>query len=89
MKPPVEVKWFWRRLVVIGVLIVSFALIAMIITRTHDAQALRWLGSGLIILSGLTLIAYITGATATDFARLAAALKSGTAPPPAPEEKDQ
>lgn len=85
MTPPPEISWKFRRRFAFGFTILNSLFVAAIIWRISDAKALMWLGLGLI-LSNVTLAAlYMAGATGTELARIAAAGRSGTAPPEEPK----
>lgn len=75
--PPVEVRWLWRRIVTIGVLLMVFALVGAIIWRTDDGPALKWIGLGLVCFGALAHTVYLTGATVTDWAKLVSAARPG------------
>jgi hypothetical protein len=88
---PIEVKWLWRRVVTIGVLLMAFGLVAAIIWRLSDPVALKWVALGLLVVIALAHTIYLTGATVTDWARVVAAARPGvkigptsaeSAPPP-------
>jgi hypothetical protein len=83
---PIEVKWFWRRVVTIGVLLIGFALLGVIIWRLTDPQALKWIALGLLVLLAIAHTIYLTGATVTDWARVVAAARPGVKIGPASVE---
>lgn len=74
---PIEVKWFWRRVVTIGVLLIAFALLGAIIWRLTEPTALKWIALGLLAVVALAHTIYLTGATVTDWARVVAAARPG------------
>ena len=76
-RPPIEVRWLYRRLFTYGSALLNAIGIMTVISRLEDAAALKWIGLGLIganvVLGGL----YLAGATVTDWAKLAAAARRG------------
>lgn len=74
---PIEVKWLWRRIVTIGVILASLALVAFIIWRLTEPSALKWIALSLVGLIALAHTIYLTGATVTDWARVVAAARPG------------
>jgi formylmethanofuran dehydrogenase subunit A len=77
MSPPVEVRWFWRRVYTYGVTVVNSAGVGAIVWRLNDAQALKWLGLALVGANVVTATLYLAGATVTDWAKLAHAARTG------------
>lgn len=74
---PIEVKWLWRRVFTFASSLAAYALVAWIIWKLTDAKALQWIGLALILLIAVGHAIYLTGATVTDWARLAAAARPG------------
>lgn len=72
-----EVRWLWRRLVTVSVLIACLAIVAAIVWRLTDPTALKWIALASQGLAGLALTLYVTGATATDLSKIFAALRGG------------
>lgn len=72
---PVEVRWLWRRIFTFVSAAMAYALLALVIWKTSDAGSLKWIGLGLIVLIAVGHAIYLTGATVTDWARLAAAAR--------------
>ncbi len=74
-RPPIEVRWLYRRIFTYGASLANAAGLMMVIGRLDDPGALKWIGLGLIgsnvVLGGL----YLAGATVTDWAKLAAAAR--------------
>ena len=58
------------------VTVLNCAGIGAIVWRLHDAQALKWLGLGLVGANVVTATLYLAGATVTDWAKLAHAARS-------------
>jgi hypothetical protein len=83
---PIEVKWLWRRVVTIGVLLAGFGLVGAIIWRVTDPGALKWIALGLLVVIALAHTIYLTGATVTDWARVVAAARPGVKIGPASAE---
>lgn len=77
MSPPVEVRWFWRRVYTYAATVVNSAGVMAIIWRINDAAALKWLGLALVGANVVTATLYLAGATVTDWAKLAAAARHG------------
>jgi hypothetical protein len=79
--PPVEVRWFWRRIYTYAASLLNVAGVGVIIWRVDDAQALKWLGLALIGANVVMATLYLAGATVTDWAKLAAAARDGRETP--------
>ncbi|MBW8812522.1 MAG: hypothetical protein JF588_03765 [Caulobacterales bacterium] len=75
MSPPVEVRWFWRRVYTYAATLLNSAGVTAIIWRINDAEALKWLGLALVGANVATATLYLAGATVTDWAKLAAAAR--------------
>lgn len=78
--PLAEVRWTFRRWYTYVLTAVICALLAFTIHRLQDAGALKVIGLALVAQVALSQILYLAGATATDLARLAAAVKSAATP---------
>lgn len=78
--PLAEVQWTWRRIYTYLVTAAACGLLAWIIHRLTDPQALKAIGLALIAFMSLAQLFYLGGATITDLARLAAAVKAGASP---------
>ena len=79
MSPPVEVRWFWRRVYTYGVTVLNCAGLGVIVLRLNNAEALKWVALALIGANVVLATLYLAGATVTDWAKLAhAARSSGT-----------
>lgn len=72
-RPPIEVRWLYRRIFTYGACAANFALLGAIILRLHDPTALKWLGLALIGANVVMGTLYLAGATVTDWAKLVAA----------------
>ncbi len=70
-RPPVEVRWLWRRIFTYAATLLNSMGVGVIIGRITDAQALKWLGLALIAANVITATLYLAGATVTDWAKLA------------------
>jgi cytochrome bd-type quinol oxidase subunit 1 len=77
--PLAEVRWTFRRWYTYVLTGVICALLAFVVHRLQDPAALKVIGLALVALIALSQLLYLAGATVTDLARLAAAVKS--APP--------
>jgi hypothetical protein len=77
MSPPIEVRWFWRRIYTYVATVLNSVGVAAIIWRLHDPSALKWLGLALIGANVVMATLYLAGATVTDWAKLAAAARRG------------
>jgi hypothetical protein len=75
MSPPVEVRWFWRRVYTYAVTVLNCAGVGGIVWRLDDPQTLKWLGLALIGANVVVATLYLAGATVTDWAKLAAAAR--------------
>lgn len=71
-RPPVEVRWLWRRIYTYVTTVLNFIGIVAIISRLEDAAALKWLGLVLVGANIVLATLYLAGATVTDWAKLAA-----------------
>lgn len=72
-RPPIEVRWFYRRIFTYGACAANSAGLAAIILRLDDPSALKWLGLALIGANVVLGTLYMAGATVTDWAKLVAA----------------
>lgn len=70
MKPVFEVQWFWRRLFTFLFTSVNSVAVAAIIWKLKDANALKWIGLGLIFADIMLAFVYMAGATLVDLTRL-------------------
>ena len=75
-RPPVEVRWLWRRVYSYAVTLLNLAGLGLIIWKVFDPQVLKWLGLGLIGANVVVATLYLAGATVTDWARIAQGLGS-------------
>ena len=71
-RPPVEVRWLWRRIYTYVTTVLNSAGIVAIICRLEDPAALKWLGLVLVGANVVLATLYLAGATVTDWAKLAA-----------------
>jgi hypothetical protein len=78
--PLAEVRWTFRRWYTYAITAVVCVLLGFIIHRLTDADALKFIGLALVALLALVQLTYLAGATVTDLARLAAAVKAGKSP---------
>jgi hypothetical protein len=76
MSPPIEVRWFWRRIYTYALTLLNCAGVGVIVTRINGAEALKWIGLALIGANVVTATLYLAGATVTDWAKLAHAARS-------------
>jgi hypothetical protein len=81
MSPPVEVRWLFRRIYTYAATVLNSAGVGAIIMRLEDPAALKWLGLALIGTNIVMATLYLAGATVTDWAKLAAAARSGRETP--------
>jgi len=86
MSPPIEIKWFWRRVFTFAFTALNTLGVAVIIAKLSDPSALKWVALGLISANMVMALLYIAGASGTDIARVVAAARSGTEPPDDPPE---
>lgn len=75
VRPPVEVRWLWRRIYTYAATLLNSVGIVAIVVRINDAQALKWLGLALIGSNVIVATLYLAGATVTDWAKLAQAAR--------------
>ncbi len=75
VRPPVEVRWLWRRVYTYSATLLNSVGIVAIVVRINDAQALKWLGLALIGSNVVVATLYLAGATVTDWAKLAQAAR--------------
>lgn len=78
-RPPVEVRWLWRRIYTYAATLTNSAGVAAIIWRIDDPQALKWIGLALIGANVILATLYLAGATVTDWAKLAAGARGDQA----------
>ena len=71
-RPPVEVRWLWRRIYTYATTLLNSAGVVAIIWRLQDPVALKWLGLALVAANVILATLYLAGATVTDWAKLAA-----------------
>lgn len=76
MAPPVEVRWFWRRVYTYAVTLLNCAGLGVIVVRLNSAEALKWIALALVGANVVTATLYLAGATVTDWAKLAHAARS-------------
>lgn len=74
-RPPVEVRWLWRRIYTYAATLLNSVGVSAIIWRMSDAQALKWLGLALVAANVILATLYLAGATVTDWAKLAQAAR--------------
>ena len=74
-RPPVEVRWLYRRIFTYGACGANSLGLAAIILRLDDPGALKWLGLALIGANVVLGTLYLAGATVTDWAKLVAAAR--------------
>lgn len=74
-RPPVEVRWLWRRVYTYAATLLNSVGIVAIVLRVNDPQALKWLGLALIGSNVVVATLYLAGATVTDWAKLAQAAR--------------
>lgn len=77
-RPPVEVRWLWRRIYTYATTILNSCGLAAIIWRLDDPAALKWLGLALIGANVVLATLYLAGATVTDWAKLAAGARGAS-----------
>lgn len=71
-----EVRWTFRRWYTYLVTAVVCGLLAFVVSRLEDPTALKVIGLALIAQIALSQLLYLAGATVTDLARLASAVKA-------------
>lgn len=76
MSPPIEVRWLWRRIYTYAVTLLNCAGLGAVVLRLNNAEALKWVGLGLIGANVVVATLYLAGATVTDWAKLAHAARS-------------
>lgn len=77
-RPPIEVRWLYRRIFTYAACAANSAGLAAIILRLDDPTALKWLGLALIGANVVLGTLYMAGATVTDWAKLVAAGRRNT-----------
>lgn len=75
-RPPVEIRWLWRRIYAFVATLLNCAGVAIIVVRLSDPTALKWIGLALIGSNVVMATLYLAGATVTDWAKLAHAARS-------------
>lgn len=78
-RPPVEVRWLWRRIYTYVATLLNSGGVAAIILRIDDPQALKWIGLSLIGANVVLATLYLAGATVTDWAKLASGARGDQA----------
>ncbi|MFN3585752.1 hypothetical protein [Phenylobacterium sp.] len=78
MSPPIEVRWLFRRIYTYAATLLNSAGVMAIVWRIDDPAALKWIGLALIGANVVMATLYLSGATVTDWAKLAAAARRGT-----------
>ena len=68
-----EVQWLYRRLFAFSGLFLAAGLLAFVIHKLDDPEALKNLGLAACSLIALMALLYLAGATVTDLARLKSA----------------
>ncbi len=71
-----EISWRYRRLFSFGLVAACCWLVRAIIFRTEDPAVLKALALALCGLIALVTLVYVTGALATDIARIVAMVKT-------------
>ncbi|HUO23683.1 MAG TPA: hypothetical protein VMU59_14295 [Caulobacteraceae bacterium] len=71
-----EVSWVWRRVYAFALTALMCALLYLLVARVQDAETLRYLATGLLLVIVLLVLVYVVGATVTDLRRLGAAVES-------------
>jgi len=84
---PVEKRWLWRRIITFTVMIPAEVGIGAIIYHLVDPQALKWIALALVGLIALAHTVHLTGATVSEWAKFAAAARSGTEQPSPPSNE--
>lgn len=96
MKIPKLGLWFWRRLLSWAVIVMAHVIVGWIVWASPGAAYLGWIGLGLIAEAVVVYTFYFSGATVSDWAKLAAAaapgmkiglggVSAGSTPPPTQE----
>lgn len=80
MKPMVEVKWLFRRWYIFAFTILNTVGVGVIIAKVDEPVSLKWIALGLISANMVMALLYISGATATDIAKVVAAARGGDQP---------
>jgi len=81
-----DVRWTWRRVFALVVVLTNGGLLWSIVGRLADPAALRSIAHALIASDALAALLYMAGATTTDVMRLVTAWKAPPASPiPTPE----
>jgi len=75
-RPPIEVRWFFRRIYTYAATLLNFGLLAAVVSRLEDPGALKWLGLAMIGANVVLGTLYLAGATVTDWAKLVAAARA-------------
>ncbi len=75
-RPPIEARWFFRRIYTYAASLLNFGLLAAVVCRLQDPAALKWLGLALIGANVVLGTLYLAGATVTDWAKLVAAARA-------------
>lgn len=75
-----EIRWTFRRIFTYLLTAIAAGLVGFVIHRLEDPEALKWIGLALVLLIAVVALLYLAGATATDLARLAAAVQAGRSP---------
>ncbi|NEX94845.1 hypothetical protein [Caulobacter sp. 17J65-9] len=71
--PPPEPTWTFRRVFTYAATAANSALLAAIVLRLQEAEALRWVALALVGANVVLATLYLAGASVLDWARLAAA----------------
>ncbi|WP_293421305.1 hypothetical protein [Phenylobacterium sp.] len=75
-RPPIEVRWIFRRIYTYSASLANFGLLAAVVSRLEDPAALKWLGLAMIGANVVLGALYLAGATVTDWAKLVAAARA-------------
>lgn len=75
-RPPIEIRWLFRRIYTYAATLLNFGLLAAVIHRLEEPAALKWLGLAMIGANVVLGTLYLAGATVTDWAKLVAAARA-------------
>ena len=91
--------WFWRRLMTWGIVVAAHVIIGWIVWASPGASYLGYVALGLVAEAVIVFTFYFSGATVSDWAKLAASVApnmkiglggvtAGPTPPPATTDGD-